>query len=93
MEQTQAWPISIFKHAGHSDQISDGHTPVSLHWELIVGFLTKLLGGEKKQLLVKFFELIGYKPAAAEKHQEKNTLDKEANTEKSITDGRREVSF
>lgn len=43
--------------------------------------------------MVKFFELIGYKPASAEKHQEKNTLDKEANTEKSITDGRREVSF
>lgn len=56
-------------------------------------FLPKLLGGEKKQLLVKFFELIGYKPTAAEKHQEKKMLDKEANTEKSIADGRREVSF
>ena len=54
VEQTQAWPISIFKHAGHSDQISDGHTPVSLHWELIVGFLTKLLGGNKNNFWLSF---------------------------------------
>lgn len=67
--------------------------PVSFHWELIVNFCQSYLAGGGEQLLVKFFELIGYKPTAAEKHQEKKMLDKEANTEKSIADGRREVSF
>ena len=49
--------------------------------------------GKIKQLSVTIFELIGYKPAAAEKHQEKEMLDKEANTEKTIADGKRETSF